>query len=171
MIDKVFYTWNDIEKACVNITTQMYKDDWRPDYIVGITRGGNIPATIISNLTDIPCHALKVSLRDSVTENESNLWMAEDAYGYEKNASNILIVDDINDSGATFDWIIDDWKRSCLPHANQWDCVWGKNVRFAVITENFASDFNNVSYYAKEINKSIDTQWIVYPWENVAGTD
>ena len=29
----------------------MYADNWRPDYIVGITRGGNIPATIILNMT------------------------------------------------------------------------------------------------------------------------
>ena len=35
-----------------------------PDYIVGITRGGNIPATIISNMLDIPCEAIKVSFRN-----------------------------------------------------------------------------------------------------------
>ena len=35
-----------------------------PDYIVGITRGGNVPVTIISNMTGIRCEALKVSLRD-----------------------------------------------------------------------------------------------------------
>ncbi len=44
----------------------MYKDEWRPDYIVGLTRGGNIPATIISNWTDITCHALKISFRDDL---------------------------------------------------------------------------------------------------------
>ena len=31
---------------------QMYVDNWRPDYIIGITRGGNV-ATIISNMTGI----------------------------------------------------------------------------------------------------------------------
>ena len=35
-----------------------------PDYIVGITRGGNVPVTIISNMTSIRYEALKVSLRD-----------------------------------------------------------------------------------------------------------
>ena len=49
----------------------MYADNWRPDYIVGLTRGGNIPATIISNWTDITCHALKISFRDQ-EETESN---------------------------------------------------------------------------------------------------
>ena len=55
MIKKHYYSWIDVEKMCVSIVNQMYKDNWRPDYIVGITRGGNVPATIISNMTGIPC--------------------------------------------------------------------------------------------------------------------
>jgi hypothetical protein len=83
MIKKHYYSWTDVEKMCVNIVNQMYTDNWRPDYIVGITRGGNVPATIISNMTGIRCEAIKVSLRDSQDgeESESNCWMAEDAFG------------------------------------------------------------------------------------------
>ena len=55
MIKKHYYSWQDIEAMCTNIVKQMYADNWRPDYIVGLTRGGNIPATIISNMLDIPC--------------------------------------------------------------------------------------------------------------------
>ena len=80
MIHKHYYNWYDIERMCIDIVNQMYKDNWRPDYIVGITRGGNIPATIISNITGIRCEALKVSLRDSKGQSESNCWMAEDAF-------------------------------------------------------------------------------------------
>ena len=93
MIKKHFYTWKDIETMCTSIVTQMYNDDWRPDYIVGITRGGNIPATIISNMTGIRCEALKVSLRDDDKDSESACWMAEDAFGYlEASQKNILLV-------------------------------------------------------------------------------
>ena len=93
MIKKHFYTWKDIETMCTSIVTQMYNDDWRPDYIVGITRGGNIPATIISNMTGIRCEALKVSLRDDDKDSESTCWMAEDAFGYlEASQKNILLV-------------------------------------------------------------------------------
>ena len=63
MIKKHYYSWQDVEKMCVSIVNQMYKDNWRPDYIVGITRGGNVPATIISNITGIRCEGIKVSLR------------------------------------------------------------------------------------------------------------
>lgn len=181
MIKKHYYSWQDVEKMCVQIVTQMYKDNWRPDYIVGLTRGGNIPATIISNMLDVRCESLKVSLRDSEIGPESNLWMAEDAFGYvpyeeqEKYGSRwdpafrkkILIVDDINDSGATLNWIKQDWQGSCLPNEQSWETVWENNVRFAVLTENLSSKFTGIQYWAHEVNKEDEDVWLVYPWENV----
>ena len=179
MIKKHYYSWQDVEKMCVQIVTQMYADNWRPDYIVGITRGGNIPATIISNMTGIRCDALKVSLRDGDGDSESNCWMSEDAFGYESDDAlkvtggplekKILIVDDINDTGATFNWIKQDWQASCLPNDPKWDRVWGGNVRFATLTDNLASGFHGtIDYTCHEINKAEEDQWLVYPWENVA---
>ena len=81
MPNKFYYTWTDIENCCLDIVNKMYADAWRPDYIVGITRGGNVPATIISNMTGIRCEALKVSLRDDNRISESACWMADDAFG------------------------------------------------------------------------------------------
>ena len=181
MIKKKFYSWQDVERACLSIALQMYNDNWKPDYIVGITRGGNVPATILSNMLNIRCEALKVSLRDDEQGPESNLWMSEDAFGYVteeereiyksrwdlNKRKNILIVDDINDTGATFNWIKQDWQSSCMPNESTWDTVWGGNVRFATLTENLASEFGSVSYYAHEINKAEEDVWLVYPWENV----
>ena len=174
MINKHYYTWNDIEKCSISIVNQMYKDNWRPDYIVGITRGGNVPATIISNITGIRCEALKVSLRDDGSHNDSACWMAEDAFGYPNSDSggqgkNILIVDDINDTVATLNSIVNDWESSCLPNDTHWRNVWCENVRFAVITDNLASDFKfKVHYSCHEVNKAEKDVWLVYPWENVA---
>jgi hypoxanthine phosphoribosyltransferase len=181
MIKKHYYSWQDVEDACVNIALQMYKDNWRPDYIVGITKGGNVPATILCNMLSIRGEALKVSLRDDDMGPESNLWMAEDAFGYVPQEEqetykcrwdlgkrkNILIVDDINDTGATFNWIKQDWQSSCFPNEETWKTVWGGNVRFAVITENLSSEFGLVQYCCHEVNKAEEPVWLVYPWENV----
>ena len=181
MIKKHYYSWQDVESMCVQIVTDMYTSNYIPDYIVGITRGGNVPATIISNMTGIPCEALKVSLRDDNRESESNLWMSEDAFGYNEPEETgitgsrwdiglrkkILIVDDINDTGATFNWIKENWQSNCLPDEESWKTVWGETVKFAVLTENLASEFDYTNFYAHEINKAEDDVWLVYPWEAV----
>jgi hypoxanthine phosphoribosyltransferase len=183
-IPKKFYTWADVETAANSIAMQMYKDNWRPDYIVGLTRGGLPLAVLLSHKTDIRMETLKVKLRDlSDGEDgcESNLWMAEDAFGYvnvpdrdnvwnslESHPDvkkNILIVDDINDTGATFNWIKHDWQSGCLPDNPNWDTVWGNNVRFAVMTENLSSEFGEVAYHWDEVNKAEDNVWLVYPYE------
>ena len=119
-------------------------------------------------MTGIRCEAIKVSLRDDDSESESNCWMAEDAFGYETEPKKILIVDDINDTGATFNWIKQDWELGCMRHDDRWDGVWGDNVRFATLTDNGASNAKvPVSYTCHEINKVEQDVWLVYPWENV----
>ena len=174
---KKYYTYDDVHKAAMDIVLKMYKDNWRPDYVVGITRGGLPLALRISNLLDCRMETLKVKLRDGKPgeECETNCWMAEDAFGYiednDYNTSsvfkkkNILIVDDINDTGATFKWIKQDWQSGCLPNNPNWNTVWGGNVRFATMTENFSSQFPDVKYWWDEVNKLEENTWLVYPWE------
>ena len=182
MTNKHFYTYNDLHDAAMNIVLKMYKDNWRPDYVVGITRGGLPLALRISHLMNVRMETLNVKLRDGKPGEtcESNLWMSEDAFGYNDTEQtgitgarwdpglrkNILVVDDINDTGATFNWIKNDWQSSCFPNEeNAWNSVWGKNVRFAAMTENLSSDFGEVQYHWDEVNKAEEDTWLVYPWE------
>ena len=172
---KVYYTWQDVENQTQEILRQLQRDAWMPDYVVGLTRGGLVPANLISQYLEVPMETLKVSLRDSEQGPESNLWMAEDAFGYTDydpmcagdGRKKILIVDDINDSGATLNWIKQDWQSGCLPDHERWDQVWGENVRVAVLVDNEASTSElNVSYSAVDLNKAEEDCWIVFPWED-----
>ncbi len=164
---KIYHTWQDVEHQTQEILRQITVDSWRPDYVVGLTRGGLVPANLISQYLDCRMETLKVSLRDG-EQCETNCWMAEDAFGYEKEEkTNILIVDDINDSGATLNWIKQDWMSSCFATSPVWDGIWGRNVRVAVLVDNESSRAEiPVSYSAVDINKAQEDSWIVFPWES-----
>jgi uncharacterized protein len=161
-MSKVYYKESTVRAWLHDIMRAMQQDNWRPDYIVGLTRGGLVPATMLSHYLNVPMHTLKVSLRDDDSGPESNLWMAEEAFNMTKE---ILIVDDINDTGATLNWIRQDWQSSCLPNSKDWDHVWGNNVRTAVMINNEASDFTDVDYVGLNINKLEEPIWCVFPWE------
>jgi len=167
---EVFYTPSQVNSYLLTIAKEMYKADFRPDYIVGLVRGGLVPAIKLSHYLDIPMYALD--------PNESNLWMAEDAFGYVpaddqqviksrwdvSYRKNILIIDDINDSGKTFTNLKEDWQSGCLPKESAWNTVWHKNVKFATLIENQASDFD-ADFVGLEINKLENPGWCVFPWE------
>lgn len=185
-------SWTEFQGLVSKICRDITLSNWRPDYIVGITRGGLLPAVMISHYFNIPCHTIKVSLRDG-EGGESNLWMAEDALGpnnsrYIKDESdiagifeaatdlleegetykNILIVDDINDSGATLNWIMEDWPSGCFPNDPAWENeVWNNNVKFAVLFDNLASNCKvKMDFVGKEINKAENDVWIDFPYED-----
>jgi len=187
-------SWNELQSLVSKICRDISLSGWEPDYIVGITRGGLLPAKMISHYFDVPMHALGVSLRDVNAEQgpETNCWMSEDAFGYPKqeieveqdniegiftaadellsltdNYKNILIVDDINDTGATFNWIMNDWQSTCMPDDPSWEDVWNGNVKFAVMFDNLASECNaKMDFVGTEINKAEEDVWVDFPYED-----
>ena len=58
--ETINYDWSKVEKGIQNIAMQMYENEWRPDYIIGITRGGLVPAVMLSHMTNIPMHSLSL---------------------------------------------------------------------------------------------------------------
>ena len=162
-MQKTYYKNRDYVGLVSQIGRKIATSGWRPDYVVGITRGGLYPALLLSHYLDVPMQTLSVQLRDSTMGPESNLWMAEDAF----EGKNILIVDDINDSGETINWIQEDWASSCHPHSPQWQTVWGNNVKIAVLVDNLSSNAKTTpSYVGLEVNKAENDVWIDFPWED-----
>ena len=149
MIKKKYITENNIKGALLNICQLMYMDNYRPDIIVGITRGGLYPATMLSHYLNTKMYTLDVRLRDGDIP-ENSKFLKEQI----KKGKKILVVDDINDSGETFKWIANNWK---LTKSN-------KKVKFAVIVDNIVSEFTS-DYQGIEINKEENPEWIVFPYE------
>jgi hypoxanthine phosphoribosyltransferase len=183
-MDKLIITTKDFRNQVAKICRDISLDFWTPEYVVGIGRGGLTPAVMISHYFNVPMQSLDISLRDG-GECVSNVGMAEDAFGpeiereidffeddptdliRESLAKNILIVDDINDTGATFNWIMEDWPKSINNDPEEWKEIWNNNVRFAVLIDNQASQCKvKMDYSGMEINKAERDVWIEFPWEN-----
>lgn len=144
----------------------MQAEGWKPDYIVGLIKGGMLPAALISEWLNVPCYTLNVQLPDE-NSTETNLWMAEDAFGFGtdysqnlENRKNILIVNDVNNH-ALIEWIKSDWQGGCLPHDSDWDKIWHNTTKFAVLVDNVQSD-TIVDYNAIELNDAVPS----FPWDN-----
>jgi len=150
MTKKAFYSWNDVEALTQDIIRQIHVDEQSFSCVVGLTRGGLTPAVLVSQYLDIPMHALKVSLRDHIGQED-----LEQMAGFlginDTVKKRVLVIDDINDTGATINAIKD---------------VWGDEyVTYAVLINNEASEAD-VDYVAKTINKLENDVWQVFPWED-----
>lgn len=150
---KRYITFDEFKVMVNNLCNQITQTNFQPDIIVGITRGGLLPAVMMSHRFKVPMVALQWNSRDH-TElgNESNCWLAEDAV----NGKNILIVDDIVDSGKTIDEIKADWATSVAG-----EIQWGESVRVAVLQRRFSCGLH-VDYFCETV---ADEAWQVYPWE------
>ena len=165
-MDITVLTWDDVEHLVDSIANDIKDSNWLPTYIVGLVRGGLCPATMLSHKLGIKMHTLDVSLRDGKDGYcESNLWMPEDV----ADAANVLIVDDTNDSGATLNWIRDDWYSSIAGIQPPKDVWWHDRVKIATVVNNLASS-EKVDYSGKTVDKSSNPTWISFPWESTITT-
>ena len=93
-MEKLNYTWDQQFKDTETICSQIEKDKFQPNVIVGISRGGLIPGVMMSHKLNVPFKPVHASTRD-FPHWENYLPRPTD--------KKILIVDDICDSGETFE--------------------------------------------------------------------
>lgn len=121
---KVYFSWQDLT-ACINtISETINKAFIKPDFIYGLPRGGLIPATMLSYKLNIP-------LLTDLT--------------HLTKLDNVLIVDDIADSGETLKELLKDMR------------AYGIYTIFYKLESIIEPTWYSSLAYPKE--------WIVFPWE------
>ena len=141
---------NDVQA----VAAALEADGWRPDHIVGIGRGGLVPAAYLSHRTGISL--LSVDYSSGVPSFAEELM--EKLAVATRDGRTILLVDDINDSGGTIEAL----RRSLIDHGAVDACV-----RVAVLIDNLRSKAK-VDYRSRTIDRSSDKRWFVFPWEAMA---
>ena len=149
---KLWYSWQDMCLDVNQLCRDIVLDNFKPDVIVGLSRGGLTPGVMMSHWLKKPFKPVKSALRDFPE------W--ED-YLPRKTDKRVLILDDICDSGETFERISKHIKgpRENMPLQLQCD------VRFASLWWNNEVDFKP-HYYVREEAKDTNKLWIIFPWES-----
>jgi len=135
-------SWKTVEKLCKKIALQIKQDGFVPDVIVSIARGGVIPSRILCDLLNIN-EMVVVNVRYYTgigkTLDQPHFLYLPPKLSYK----NILVVDDIADSGKTLELV-----KSVYP-----------NCKIAVLHTKPTS-ITKPDYYGEQTR-----YWIVYPWE------
>jgi xanthine phosphoribosyltransferase len=140
-----------------SIARQVDEGGWRPDFLVGVGRGGLVPAAYLSHRTGITMLSVDHSSGDDAFADELLAKLAAKS----REGSRILIVDDINDSGTTIAYL----RQVLADHG----CS-EPHIRVAVLVNNSRSKAR-VEYAGTHIDRGEDKRWYVFPWEAVAPRD
>tara|TARA_A100001391_G_scaffold160143_1_gene118726 strand:- start:416 stop:853 length:438 start_codon:yes stop_codon:yes gene_type:complete len=116
--------------------------------VLGIARGGLIPATVISYELDVPLLTCGVSSYNNKEKNELNITQDIKIDSLPKD-SNLLIVDDICDTGETIQWL-----------SNRLTLGGVKHTKVCVFTKPKHTKY--LDHYASVVPED---KWIVFPWE------
>ena len=141
---KSIYSIDEMHNAIREIVKQINISGFNPEVIISINRGGCIPGVYLSHFLEKPHKIIDIKSLNDNSKNE---------FSFLKKNKPMLIIDDINDTGNTFDFVKKIFKDS--------DC----EIRFAALINNVTSK-TKIDYYGQLIDKSDNPVWYVFPWEN-----
>lgn len=138
----MLYSFAEFDEDMHYLIKQIERSNIKYDYVVGIKRGGLVPAVCISNALKIPMHVLNWSTRDFPHQQIDS--------GPLQPGSKVLLVDDICDSGETLVRIKDIFSFC--------------DFDTAVLLYN-VDQVHIPTYYAQEFSRKENSEFINFWWE------
>ena len=141
-------TWNLIYEMLLNLAERIRKNGFKPDLIVGVSRGGWPPARVLSDLLDNPNLAnVKAEFYLGVAETKGEPTLTQPV-SMSVAGKKVLIVDEVADTGKSLELV----KKHVI---EQGAC----EVKIVTV---YYKPWSVVvpDYYGKETSR-----WIVFPWE------
>lgn len=141
-------TWNKIYRMLLRLAERIKKDSFKPDVIVGVSRGGWPPARVLSDLLNIANLAnVRVEFYLGVAETKGEPTLTQPV-SVNMAGKKVLVVDEVADTGKSLKIIKEHLAKEGAAE-----------VKIATI---YYKPWSIVipDYYAKETGC-----WIVFPWE------
>ena len=160
-MQKHFIQAQQLLKDSYELAWKIYQSGFRPNYIVGVWRGGAPIGIAVQEFLDVlgvkSDHiAIRTSYYSSIAERKQSVQVYGLNYVIKKLESedSLLIVDDVHDTGTSIDQIISDLKKACKKNTPQ----------IKVATPYFKPNKNQTNrqpdFYLHETEK-----WLVFPHE------
>jgi len=145
-------TWGELHENIRSIANKIKEDNFRPDIIIALSRGGFVPARVI-------CDLMIIKDLVSVKVDHWGVTAAQDGKAHlrypidvDLTGKKVLIVDDITDTGESME-IARDFVKKLNP----------EEIRTAAIFHFRHSKFVP-DYYSKEL---VDWVWVMWPWNYI----
>ncbi len=141
-------TWNQIYEMLIDQAEKIRKNAYLPDIIVGVARGGIVPARILTDLLEIPEIAtIRIEFYVDIAQ-PSIQPILKQGLTIPINGKKVLLVDDISDTGQS------------LKLAKGYLIEQGaKEVKIATVYAKSATQ-TKPDFLEKQTDR-----WIVFPWE------
>jgi hypoxanthine phosphoribosyltransferase len=144
----VIPSWEQIYVMLLNLAKRIRKDDFRPDVIVGVSRGGWPAARVMSDLLENPNLAsVKVDFYLGVAETGTKPKITQPV-SISVEEKRVLIVDDVADTGESLNLVKAHIKK-----------------RGAEETKTITICYKPWSILVPDYYEEETTCWIVFPWE------
>lgn len=148
-MDYLILSWRDVYNLTLQLSERIVNSGFIPDVIVGIARGGWIPARILSDvLYASTLQNIRIEYYTDVAAKGKEPKITQPLTGSLKD-KNILLVDEVADTGDTLHHAIEHVKA-----------LGAKGVRSSVLHYKPTS-IVKPDFFMVETNS-----WTVYPWEN-----
>lgn len=153
MVNKLYYSHENMNADLDSIYRQMHLDNLKPDVVYGITRGGLIPAVHASHYFSVPMETIKVSTYDA-TEYGDVTGLVNDL----RAGKLVMLVDDICDTGNTLKYVVDEIIKNG-------DDSLLNSLLVVTLIHNEGQNTFEPDYYGTAVNKVENPVWVVFDWE------
>ena len=158
MAKKLIIDWKEYNQIVEKLAIQIYDSGFKPNLLIGIMRGGAPIIDVLSRVFKLKCAYLAVesySGKNIEDQQGELIFSRELSSTVQEMSGNILLCDDLSDTGVTLNKSID-WLKNYPPLKGNI-----KSIKTAVLWKKADSTFEP-DFCAQKLK---DNPWIVQPFE------
>ena len=136
MSEKLIVNWDEYNKTVEKLAIQIYDSGYKPTLLVGIMRGGAPMIDVLSRVFKLKCAYLAVESYSGkgVEDEQGEIVFSREMSSIAKNmGGNILLCDDLSDTGITLNKSVD-WLKKYEPIKNKIEDIKTATLFFFLFT-------------------------------------